>query len=281
MPTLDVLIPTCDRPAALAVTLTSLCAQSRPAPGGVPFRVVVSDQGDAPIAGSGELRGVLRVLQAHGHAVELHRHLPRRGIAEHRHYLLAQCRAEHALFLDDDLLLEPWVVAQMTEALTREGCGFVGSAVHGLSSIGDVRPHQQGVELWPGRVEPELVEHGGPAWRRHELHNAANLWHVQRSLGLTPERTRRYKVAWVGGCVLYDVAKLRAVGGFEFWTELPREHCGEDVLAQLRVMARFGGCGLMPSGVYHLELPTTIAARDVDAPRVLPVAPPPEPARGA
>jgi len=280
MPTLDVLIPTCDRPAALAVTLTSLCAQSRVAPGGAPFRVVVSDQGDVPVAGAGELRGVLRVLRAHGHVVELHRHLPRRGLAEHRQYLLAQCRAEHALCLDDDLLLEPWVVGQMSDALTHEGCGFVGSAVHGLSAVGDVRPHQQGVELWHGRVEPERVEPGSPAWRRHELHNAANLWHVQSSLGLTPERTRRYKVAWVGGCVLYDVAKLRAVGGFEFWTELPREHCGEDVLAQLRVMARFGGCGLMPSGVYHLELPTTVPVRDVDAPRVLPVTPPgEEPAR--
>lgn len=273
MPTLDVLIPTCDRPAALAVTLTSLCAQTLAAPGGTPFRVVVSDQGDAPAGDAGELRAVVRVLRAHGHEVELHRHLPRRGLAEQRHYLLAQARAEHLLCLDDDLLLEPWVVAQMTEVLAREACGFVGSAVIGLSREDSVRPHQQRVELWPGRVEPELVEPGSAAWQRHELHNAANLWHVQRGLGLGPGATRCYKVAWVGGCVLYDAAKLRAVGGFDFWTELPREHCGEDVLAQLRVMARFGGCGLMPSGVYHLELPTTVPNREVDAPRVLPVEP--------
>lgn len=271
MPTVDVLIPTCDRPAALAVTLAGLCAQSLREPGGAPFRVVVSDQGDTPVEAAGEVRAVLAVLRAHGHDVELHRHLPRRGLAEQRQFLLERCRGELALFLDDDVLLEPWVLAQLTRALAREGCGFVGSAVLGLSHAGDVRPHEQQVELWAGPVAPELVEPGSAAWQRHRLHNAANLWHVQRALGVDPERSRVYKVAWVGGCVLYDVAKLRAVGGFGFWRELPREHCGEDVLAQLRVMACFGGCGIMPSGVYHLELPTTVPNREVDAPRVLPI----------
>ena len=71
---------------------------------------------------------------------------------------------------------------------------------------------------------------------------------------------------------MFDVAKLRAVGGFEFWQELPSEHCGEDVLAQLRVMARYGGCAVIPSGAYHQELPTTVTAREVDAPKVLSVA---------
>jgi hypothetical protein len=106
-------------------------------------------------------------------------------------------------------------------------------------------------------------------WQRHHLHSAANLHHVAERLGLTRERERIYRVAWVGGCVLYDTAKLRACGGFEFWRELPPEHCGEDVFAQQRVMARFGGCGLIPSGAYHQELPTTLPKRDVDAPRVL------------
>lgn len=43
-----------------------------------------------------------------------------------------------------------------------------------------------------------------------------------------------------------------------------------DVLAQLRVMARFGGAGLIPSGPYHQELPTTVTDRRCDAPPVLP-----------
>jgi hypothetical protein len=38
-------------------------------------------------------------------------------------------------------------------------------------------------------------------------------------------------------------------------------------------MARYGGCGLFPSGVYHQELPTTITHREVDAPRAFHIAP--------
>ena len=79
----------------------------------------------------------------------------------------------------------------------------------------------------------------------------------------------RYKVAWASACVLYDTAKLRDVGGFSFWRRLPVEHCGEDVLAQLELMKVHGGCGVMPSGAYHQELPTTIPHRDVGAERVL------------
>jgi hypothetical protein len=92
---------------------------------------------------------------------------------------------------------------------------------------------------------------------------------VQSRLGLRPGLNLLYRVAWVGGCVLFDTAKLRDAGGFEFWRKLPAEHCGEDVVAQLQVMERYGGCGLLPSGAYHMELPTTIPARSVDAPKVL------------
>ena len=30
-------------------------------------------------------------------------------------------------------------------------------------------------------------------------------------------------------------------------------------------MARFGGAGILPSGAYHLESPTTVPDRDVEA----------------
>src|SRR5207302_564936 len=113
-------------------------------------------------------------------------------------------------------------------------------------------------------VQPDTA-----SWARHRLHNAANLYHVQQRLRLPRGHYRAYRVAWVGGCVLYDTAKLRGVGGFGFWRRLPDSHCGEDVLAQLRVMARYGGCGIVPSRVYHQELPTTLTDRRIDAPRVL------------
>jgi GT2 family glycosyltransferase len=173
------------------------------------------------------------------------------------------------LFLDDDVIVEPDLVARLLQALREERCGFVGSAVIGLSHAHDVRPHQQAIELWEGRVQPECILPGGPEWQRHHLHSAANLWHVQRRLGLTAATQRKYKVAWVGACVLYDREKLVDCGGFDFWRELPDAHCGEDVLAQLRVMERHGGCGLIPSGAYHQELPTTVTDRRVDAPHHL------------
>ena len=76
---------------------------------------------------------------------------------------------------------------------------------------------------------------------------------------------------YIFGEDLNDPNNLQLIdaGGFSFWRQLPQEHSGEDVLAQMRVMERFGGCGLFPSGVYHQELPTTVPHRDADAPRVL------------
>ncbi len=265
----DVLIPTCGRPVALAVTLTSLCAQKLRN-----FRVIISDQteGGTPLE-RGEVQAVIRVLQAHGHPVETHKHLPRQGMAEQRQFLLDQVKAPYALFLDDDLILEPDVIYRMVTALREEGCGFVGCAVIGLSYLDDVRPHEQRIEFWDGPVQPETVRPDTPEWERYQLHNAANIYHVQERLGLTPAQQRKYKVAWVGGCVLYNTAKLRRVDGFNFWRDLPPEHSGEDVLAQLRVMERYGGCGLIPSGVYHQELPTTVVDRRVDAPLVFYMAP--------
>ncbi len=116
MAQLDVLIPTFDRPAALAVTFTSLIGQTQRG-----FRVVISDQSDEPAcANSRELQAALRVLRARGHVVEVHHHLPRRGLAEQRDFLLAQVRAHYALFLDDDLILDIGPKsAQALEAILR------------------------------------------------------------------------------------------------------------------------------------------------------------------
>jgi GT2 family glycosyltransferase len=261
---IDVLVPTCERPAALAVTLASLAAQPV-----APLRIVISDQSRASAFEQAEVLAVLRYLQAGGRSVETWRHLPRRGMAEQRAFLLARARAPYCLFVDDDVILEPDLVGRLHRTIVEQGCGFVGSAVHGLSYRGQRRPAQEAVEFWDGPVEPETVRPGSPAWERHHLHSAANLFHVQARLGIGRAATRCYRVAWIGGCVMFDTAKLRAAGGFEFWRELPPEHCGEDVLAQLRVMERFGGCGIMPSGAYHMELPTTVTRREVDAPQVL------------
>lgn len=261
---LDVLIPTCDRPTALAITLTALACQQ------LPLRIVISDQScneknlDKP-----ELQAVIRYLRHLGHLVETFRHWPRRGMAEQRAFLLAQVHVDYCLFLDDDVITTDGLVEQMKGLLLREQCGFVGSALHGLSYVNDHRPAEEAITFWHDRVSPESVLPGSDAWQRHHLHNAANLLHVQQDLNLAASVPRPYRVAWVGGCVMYHTCKLRDCGGFDFWEALPPEHCGEDVLAQLRVMAKYGGCGLIPSGAYHLELPTTLRNRRINAPFAL------------
>ena len=261
---IDILIPTYNRPGALAVTLTALSMQDD-----LDFRVVVADQSDEPVEGGAAVATALRLLALRGCATVVTRNLPRRGLAQQRQVLLDYAVAPQVLYLDDDLTLERWVVGQLRRALAGAQCGFVGSPCIGLSYADDLRPDQQAIEWWTGPVEPERIEREGPGWDRYRLHNAANPLHIQRALALTPARSRLYKVAWIGGCVLYDTAKLRACGGFSFWHDLPSVHAGEDVVAQLRVMARYGGAGVLPSGVYHQELPTTVPVRDTDAPRVL------------
>ena len=79
--------------AALADAITA--AQDDPA-----FRVIVSDQStDEADFQHPAARAMTRVLEAQGRSVELLRHLPRRGLAEHRQFLLDQATAPAVLFL--------------------------------------------------------------------------------------------------------------------------------------------------------------------------------------
>lgn len=259
---MDVLIPTCDRPAELGVTLAGLAAQPEP-----PFRVVVSDQSsEQPAWQHPAPAAMIRVLQAQGHEVVVLRHLPRRGLAEHRQFLLEQARAGHCLFLDDDVWLEPGALQCMSEALSELRCGFVGMAPQGLSYLSDRRPHEvRAFEPWDGPVTPERIRPDGPAFGRWPLHSAANLSHLSADLRLRPGEWVPYRVAWLGGCTLYDRQALDDAGGFGFWPLLPPEHAGEDVVAQWRVMEKSGGAGILPSGAVHLESPTTVTDRRVEA----------------
>ncbi|WP_422753670.1 glycosyltransferase family 2 protein [Micromonospora sp. WMMD708] len=272
---LDVLIPTRNRPAELAVTLAGLAAQVE-----VPdFGVVVSDQSDHdPAYAHPAAATMVRALRHRGHPVLLTRRLPRRGLAEHRAYLLDRSVARYVLCLDDDVWLEPGTLDRLVTAIGELGCGFVGNAVHGLSYADDVRPEtHRHYEEWDGPVVPERVRPDTPQWQRAAIHPAANLLHVQQKLGLPAGAWRAYKVSWIGGCVLYDRAALVDAGGFGFWRRVPENHQGEDVAAQLAVLARYGGAGVLPSGAYHLESPTTVTDRDVEAWEIV-VADTPQPA---
>ncbi len=274
MACIDVLIPTCGRQTGLAVVLTSLLGQTF-----TDFAVTVSDQTEgAGYLDSIEIQTLVRALRWHGHAVTLHRHLPRRGLAEQRQFLLDQATAPYVHFIDDDVLLDPPVMARMLAVIQAEGCGFVGCAATGLSYLDDERPHQQNIEIWDGPVVPEPFTPATIPWERHKVNNAANPLHLERRYA--PDgQTVRYKIAWVGGAnVLYDRAKLLSIGGFTFWERLPPAHAGEEVLVQFLLLNRYGGCGILPSGTYHLELPTEVADRAHNATALFgELAPPPAP----
>ena len=102
MALVDVLIPTYRRKTGLAVVLTSLLGQTF-----TDFDVIISDQTeeDEAYLDSIEISTLVQALQWHGHCVSLHRHLPRQGLAEQRHFLLEQSSAPYVHFLDDDVLL--------------------------------------------------------------------------------------------------------------------------------------------------------------------------------
>jgi GT2 family glycosyltransferase len=266
-PDVDVLIPTYRRPTALAVTLAGLVGQGYPS-----FRVIISDQTeDHPSYELPEVETVCRVLEIRGHPVERHHHVPRQGIAEQRQFLLEQATAPYALFLDDDVILESDLIERLVRAIRRYRCGFVGSALVGPHYVGDRRPDQEAAfERWVDRVEPEAVRPGSPEWQRASLHLAANPHHIAQRLGAERQDDLAYRVAWVGGCCLYDRESLVRAGGFQFWRHLPDHHVGEDVLAQLQVMERDGGCAILPSGVWHQDrIETTHPDRQHDAPWLL------------
>ncbi len=248
----DILLPTCDRPLALTMTLAGIAAQSCSN-----LRLVVADQNRECLLAQRTLAALVRIIEARGCQVEWHHRLERKGIAEQREFLLRQAGAPTVLYLDDDVLMEPWVLAEMVTALEREQCGFVGAFPAGLSFRDDVRPAQQHVEFWDDPVTPETLEPNSAEWeRRRHLHRAANLYHA--TLVHAPSQPRLYKVAWVASCVLYHRLKLLQVGGFSFWPRLPRYHSGEEVLAQNLLMRRYGGCAMMPSGTFHAEEMSTV-----------------------
>ena len=258
MSLIDVLIPTFGRKTGLAVVLTSLLGQTF-----TDFDVIISDQtkDDETYLNSIEIVTLIQALRWHGHRVTLHRHLPRRGLAEQRQFLLEQSKAPYIHFLDDDVLLDPPVMERMLRVLQHEQCGFVGCAATGLGYLDDVRPQQQRIEIWTEPVKPEPFARNTIPWERHTVNNAANPLHLEQRYASSGQVVR-YKVAWVGGAnVLFDREKLLNVGGFSWWRRLPPEHAGEEVVVQFLLIRKYGGCGILPSGTYHLGLPTTVEDR--------------------
>jgi hypothetical protein len=220
------------------------------------MHVIVADQSQEPVENEQVVQTLRRIIEVRGGSVEWHSRPQIHGIAEQRDFLLKRATAEAILYLDDDVFMEPWVVEKLQEVLHSQRCGFVGAFPAGLSHRYDVRPAQQIIEYWDGPVLPEAVDPDSPQWERWQLHRAANSYHVSQSLA--PGELRLYKVAWIASCILYDRKKLLEVGGFSFWSRLPRYHSGEEVLVQNLLMRRWGGCAMLPSGTYYSQVPTTV-----------------------
>jgi hypothetical protein len=231
------------------------------------FNVIISDQSDAEQTSlvSAEIQTAIKALRLHGHQVSTHQHLPRRGMAEQRQFLFEQSTAPYVHFLDDDVLLDPLTLQRMIDVIQAERCGFVGCAAVGLQFLQDVRPDEQQIEIWEGPVHPEIFDEQTIPWERHRVNNAANPVHLAERLARDGQ-TLRYKVAWVGGAnVLFDREKLDSVGAFSWWQRIPEEHAGEEVVAQFLLLNKYGGCGILPAGTYHIGLSTKIENRQYNA----------------
>lgn len=263
MTAVDVLIPTCRRKTGLAIVLTSLLGQTF-----TDFNVIIADQTEEEESylDSVEINTLVLALRRRGYRVDLFRNLPRRGMAHQRHVLLKRSKARYVHFLDDDVLLDPPVMARMLDVLRNENCGFVGAAATGLQYLHDVRPQQQEpFEPWEGPVRPEPFSPETVPWHRAAVNSAANPLHLEDRFA-RDGKVVRYKVAWVGGAnVLYDREKLLNVGGFSWWNRLPPGHAGEEAMAQFLLIRRYGGCGVLPSGTYHLCLETNVPDRSREA----------------
>lgn len=252
MAAVDILLTTFNRPSSLAMTLAGIAGQTW-----TDYRIIIADQSERPVVEDHAVNNLLMILELRGGEVDYHHREPVHGIAEQRDFLLNQAAAPYLLYIDDDVWLEHWVLAELIQVIQREKCGFVGAFPFQPQYRNDIRPHQQVIEFWDTPVYPEALAPGSSEWKRADLHHAANLYHACQRL-LKPGEKRIYKVAWVASCILYDRDKLNAVGGFEFWPRLPRFHSGEEVLVQNLLLRCWGGCAIAPSGAYSSEMPSTV-----------------------
>jgi hypothetical protein len=119
-----VLIPTCsDRAADIRIgyTLTSLTMQDCG-----PLRICVRDEGQVAIFTDRNVRLLWDHLASQGFELHYRRTATRRGVGVARYELISSVApAEFALFVDDDMLLQPNAIRQLLEcAAAHEEAGF-------------------------------------------------------------------------------------------------------------------------------------------------------------
>ena len=168
-------------PSALAVTLTSLAAQTLTS-----FRVVVSDQSERPDLPDGACAAPavltpLRLLRgARASGARRTGTCPGAASPSTRQFLLDQATARYALFLDDDVLCEPDVLERLLDVM--------------LEPALRVRRHAAG-RAQPSRRRPPSPA-GDRALGRSGRARAGRPG--RRAVGAAPPAQRRERVARAG-----------------------------------------------------------------------------------
>jgi hypothetical protein len=92
---------------------------------------------------------------------------------------------------------------------------------------------------------------------------------VQEKYHASVADPKLYKVAWVGGCVMCDTAKLRDCEGFSFWKKLPENHFWRGRIDSASGNEEVWWVRHFTKWSYHQELTTTIPDRQYNAPKLL------------
>ena len=212
MALVDILLPTYNRLPSLIMTLSGVAAQTLS-----DVHVIVADQSDEPAQHEPVVQALLRVVEARGGSYEWHHRLPSRGIAEQRDFLLNRATADSVLYLDDDVLMEPWVLD--TAVRRPSGTGLW------------VRRRLSGRAVLPGRrtaaaADPGIVGGAGPSrgqWSRTRRSGSAGSCTGPPTCGMPASRCRPGRPPVQGGLdrLLHPLRSAKALGSGRFRVLVP------------------------------------------------------------
>lgn len=238
----DILLMTCNRLPSLIACLSGIAGQSV-----ANFRLIVSDGSEQPARDSETVRSLLRIITARGATVTWFDR-PRFEPAPEAAFLLGQASAEYVLLIEDNAWLAPQTLQKLLDTIQEQQCGFVGAQPDALVENSDRSSGGKHFDLWDGSVQPEAIEPGQREWLRERLNQNSTFTNL--SLRVPPGQQYMYKIAFATGAVLYHRQKLSSVGGFSS-VETNSGFPSSTAAAQNRLMRQYGGCSLLPSGVYH------------------------------
>jgi GT2 family glycosyltransferase len=128
-PFASIIMPVLDNLAPTRMALESVLANT-----GVPYEVIVVDNGSAPAA-----RDYLEALSARNRHVRLIRNDRNRGFAAASNQGLAAARAERLILLNNDTIVPPGWLAGITRHLADSAVGLVGPTTNRCGGAAEIR----------------------------------------------------------------------------------------------------------------------------------------------